>query len=63
MFAFASLAQFENGAATDDFDAMLDEQLDERDEAQFARLAGNDGQQNHAERFLHLRELEQIIEN
>ena len=34
-----------------------------RDQAQLARLAGDDGQQDHAERFLHLRVLEKIIED
>src|SRR6266478_339638 len=63
MFALAGFAQLVNGAATHDFDAMIDEQLDERDEAELAGLSGNDGQQVHAEGFLHLRVLEKIVEN
>ena len=58
VFALAGFAKLEDGAAADDFDAMLDEQLDQRDQPELAGLAGHDGQQNHAERFLHLRELE-----
>ena len=42
---------------------MIEEQLDHRNQAQFARLAGDDGQQDHAERFLHLRLLEKIVED
>src|SRR5258707_6450554 len=63
MLALAGFAQLVNGAATHDFDAMIDEQLDERNEAELARLSGNDGQQDHAEGFLHLRVLEKIVEN
>src|SRR4029077_2978675 len=63
VLAFAGLAQLVNGAAANDFDTMLDEQLDERDEAKFARLTRYDGQQDHAERFLHLRVLEKIVED
>src|SRR6266851_4484767 len=55
--------QLENRAAADYIDAVLDEQLDHRDQAQFARLPGDDGEQDHAERLLHLRELEKIIED
>ncbi len=42
---------------------MLDEQLDHRDQAQLARLPADDGEQDHPERFLHLRELEKIVED
>src|SRR6267154_2559782 len=63
VFALAGFAQLVNGAAAHDFDAMIDEQLDERDEAELAGLSGNDGQQDHAEGFLHLRVLEKIVEN
>ena len=63
VFALVGFAQLEDGAAADDFDAMLDEQLDQRDQAELARLAGDDGQQNHAEGFLHLGELEKIVED
>ena len=37
--------------------------LMQRNQAQFARLAAHDRQQDHAERFLHLRVLEKIVEN
>src|SRR6267154_4990639 len=63
VFALAGFAQLVNSAATHDFHAMIDEQLDERDEAKLAGLSGNDGQQDHAEGFLHLRVLEEIVEN
>ena len=49
--------------AAHDFHAVLDEQLDHRNQAEFARLPGHDRQQNHAERFLHLRLLEQIVQD
>src|SRR6266446_3467708 len=63
VFALAGLAQLVDGAPAHDFDAMLDEQLDERDEAELARLTPNDGQQDHAEGFLHLGVLEKIVED
>src|SRR6267154_784940 len=63
MLALAGFTQLVNGAAADDFDTVIDEQLDERNEAELAGLPGNDGQQDHAEGFLHLRVLEKIVEN
>src|SRR6266849_6639237 len=63
VFALAGFAQLVDGAAAYDFDAVLDEQLDERDEAEFARLPADDGQQDHAEGFLHLGVLEKIVED
>src|SRR6266852_5204349 len=63
VFALAGFAQLVDGAAAHDFDAVLDEQLDERDEAEFARLPADDGQQDHAEGFLHLGVLEKIVED
>ncbi len=45
------------------FHAVFDEELDHRDQAQLARLAGDDGEQDHAEGFLHLGMLEEIVEN
>ena len=56
-------AQVELRAAPHDFDAVLDEQLQQRQQAQFARLAVHDREQDHAERFLHLRELEEVVQN
>ena len=57
------LAQLELRAPPHDFDAVLDEELQQRQQAQLARLAVHDREQNHAERFLHLRELEQMVQN
>src|SRR6266478_1957199 len=63
VLALAGFAQLEDGAAAHDFNAVLDEQLDERDEAELARLPAHDGQQDHAEGFLHLGVLEEIVKN
>ena len=63
VFALAGLAQFVERAPANDFDAVVDEELDHRDQAKFARLTGDDGEQDHAERFLHLRLLEKIVED
>src|SRR6267154_1758130 len=63
VFALAGFAQLVNGAATHDFHAMIDEQLNKRNEAELAGLPGNDGQQDHAEGFLHLCVFEKIVEN
>ncbi len=49
------LAQLVLRAAADHVDAVLDEQAQQFEQAQLARLPGDDGQQDHAERFLHLR--------
>src|SRR5260370_13995085 len=40
----------------------LDKDLDHRDQAQLARLPANNGEQDHAERFLHLRVFEKIVD-
>ena len=63
VLAVAGLAQQVIGAAADDVDAMLDEALERVEQAQFARLAVDDGQQDHAEVDLHLRLLVQVVEN
>src|SRR5467141_2749747 len=63
VLALFRFLQLENRAAADYIDAVLDEELDHRDQAQFARLPGNDGEQDHAERFLHLRIFEKIVQN
>src|SRR5216684_2211059 len=63
VFALAGFAQLVDSAAANNFDAVIDEQLDERDETKLAGLSGNDGQQDHAKRFLHLRVLEKIVED
>ena len=63
MLALFGFLQLENRSPADHIDAVLDEQLDHGDQAQFARLPANDGEQDHAERFLHLRVLEKIVED
>jgi hypothetical protein len=42
---------------------VLDKELDQRNEAEFARLAADDGEQDHAEGFLHLGMLEKIVQD
>src|SRR5467141_3478217 len=63
VLALFRFLQLENRPPADYIDTVLDEQLDHRDQAQFARLPGNDGEQDHAERFLHLRIFEKIVQN
>ncbi len=63
VLALFGFAQLEDGAAANHFHAVFDEQLDHRNQAEFARLACDDGEQDHAEGFLHLGVLEQIVEN
>ena len=63
VFALFGFAQFENGAPAHHFHAVLDEQLDQGDQAEFAGLASHNGQQDHAEGFLHLGVLEEIVED
>src|SRR5580765_382147 len=63
VFAFARLAQIETRAAQNHVAAMLQEQPDNFDQAHFARLSADNGQQDHVKRFLHLGVLKKIIEN
>src|SRR5580698_4868878 len=63
MLALLGFAQLESRAAQHNVATVLEKQLDERNQSQFTRLAGHDGKQDHAERFLHLRELEKIVED
>ena len=42
---------------------MLDEQSQQVHQPQLARLAGDDREQDHAERFLHLRVLVEVVED
>ena len=63
MLALAGFAEFEIGAAADDVGAMLDEVLDGRDEAEFARLAVDDREIDDAEADLQLRLLEEIVQD
>src|ERR1035437_4022741 len=63
MLALFGLAQVELRAPAHDFDAVLNEQLQQRQQAQFARLSIYNREQDHPERFLHLRELEEVVQN
>src|SRR5215831_1921655 len=63
VFAFASLAQLVLRAAPDHVHAVLDEVLEQLDQAEFARLARHDSEQDHTERFLHLCVLVELVED
>ena len=63
MLALARLAQIVARAAQHHVAAVLDEQPDEFEQAHLFRLPAGDGQQDHAERFLHLRVLVQVVED
>ena len=63
VLALFGLAQLELRAPPHHFDAVLDEQLQQRQQTQLARLPVHNRQQDHSERFLHLRELEQVVQN
>ena len=63
VLALAGLAQLVLRAAAHHVDAVLDEQAQQLQQAQLARLPGDDGQQDHAERFLHLGVLEEVVED
>ena len=63
MLAVARLAEQEFGPAADDFHAVLDEAFDDIDQPQLARLPVDDGEQDHAEADLHLRQFVQVIED
>ena len=63
VLAFARLAQVVAGAAQHHIAAMLDEQADKFEQPHLFGLAAGDGQQYHAERFLHLGVLVEIVQN
>ena len=63
MFAVAGFTQQVIGAAADHIGAMLDEALNDIDQAKLSRLAIDDAQHDHAEIHLHLRVLIQIIQD
>ena len=63
MLAVARLAQFVFGAPADHFNAVVDEELDAIDQAQFARLAVDDREHDDAEADLQLGVLIQIVED
>src|SRR6202167_2688238 len=63
VFALFGFAQFVLGAAAHHVHAVLDEQAQQVQQAELARLSGDDGQQDHAEGFLHLGVLEEVGEN
>ena len=63
MLALAGLAQQVDGAAPDDVDAVIDEARDGLDEAQFAGLAVEHGQEDHGEALLHAGVLVELVED
>src|SRR5262249_51215323 len=63
VFAFAGFAQQVIRTAANYIDAVLDEALDRVDQAQLARLAVDDCQQDHAEAGLKLRLLIKIVQD
>ena len=63
VLALVGLAQVEARAAQHHFAAVFEEEAQQLDQAHLARLAAGDGQQDHAERFLHLRELVEVVQN
>ena len=63
MLTLAGFAQLVIGAAADHVGAMLDEALDDVDQAEFAGLAMHDRQHDDAEAGLQLRLLVQIVED
>ena len=63
VLALFRFAQIELRPAPHDIHAVLDEELEQLNQAEFARLASDDREQDHPERLLHLRVLEEIIED
>src|SRR6266853_96865 len=63
VLALFGLAQLELRAPPYDFDAVFDEQFQQRQQTQLARLPVHNREQDHPERFLHLRELEEVVQN
>ena len=63
MFALAGFAQLVLRAAADHVHAMVDEELQELEQSELARLAGDDGEQDHSVGLLHLRHLEKLVED
>src|SRR5579883_1780421 len=63
VLALFRFAQVVTCAANDHFAAVFKEEPQELEQAHLARLSAGDGQQDHAERFLHLCELVEVIED
>ena len=63
VLAVLRLAQQVSGAAAHHIDAVIDEVLDGLDQAHFLGLPVDDGQQDHAEALLHLRVLEELVQD
>ena len=63
VLALFGFAQVKARAPQHDFAAMLQEQPQELHQPHLARLASGDGQQDHAERFLHLRVLVEVVQD
>ena len=63
VLAVFRLLQQVRGAAADNVDTVLDEIFDGLDDAHLAGLSIDHGEQDHREAFLHLRMLEQLVQN
>ena len=63
VLAIARFVQQIRSAAAHDIDAMVDEVFDRLDQPHFLGLSVDDGQQNHAEAFLHRGVLEELVEH
>jgi len=63
VLAVFGFLQQERGAAADDFDAVIDEVLDGRDEAQLTGRAVDHRQQDHGKTFLHGGVFVELVEN
>ena len=63
VLALAGFAEQEDGAALDNVDAVVDEDLNGFSESELARLAVNDSQEDHGEAFLQLSVLVKLIKH
>src|SRR5579872_3510066 len=63
VLAVFRLLQQVSSAAADDVDAVLDEVLNGLDKAHFTRLSVNHREEDHREALLHLRVLEELVED
>ena len=63
MFALFGFAQLVLRTPAHHVDTVLHEQAQQVQDAQLTRLPGHDRQHDHAERFFHLGQLEQLVED
>src|ERR1700730_10840915 len=63
VLALLGFSQFVLRAPADHIGAVLDEQTQQLEQSELARLPGNDREQNHAKRFLQLRLLVEMVQN